>query len=150
MTTDRARRAAGALLVAVAVAFGGCGQSEKDKYKDDVQAAIKPLRSTLDSTNERVAAAQNLKERIAALDTTRQALDSAAAKLEKLDPPADAKLEHGNFVAQLHRFASDIRRFERAANGNQPRAVRQSLDAMRADTARLKEANDALKTKVDE
>jgi DNA repair exonuclease SbcCD ATPase subunit len=150
MTSDRVRRVAGVLLVAVVVALGGCGQSETDKYKEDVQAAIKPLRSTLDSTNERVAAAQSLKERIAELDKTRRALDAAAAKLEKLDPPADAKAEHDNFVEQLHRFAADIRRFAKAANGDRPLAVRRALGALRLDTARLKDANDALKAKVGE
>jgi DNA polymerase II large subunit len=149
MTTDRVRRVAGLVLVAVAVALGGCGDSETDRYKADVKAVIEPLRATRDSTNKRVAAARNLQERIAALDETRRALETAAAKLETLDPPEDAKAEHDNFVTQLRRSARDIRRFERAANGQRPRAVRQSLDALRTDTARLREANDALKEKVD-
>src|SRR3954453_5304198 len=107
MTTDRVRRVAGVVPRAVAVALGGCGDSETDRYKADVKAAIQPLRTTLDSTNERVAAARNLRERVAALDKTGRALDTAAAKLEKLDPPEDAKAEHDDFVAQLHRFARD-------------------------------------------
>jgi uncharacterized protein involved in exopolysaccharide biosynthesis len=148
MTTDRARRVVGVLLVAVAVAVGGCS-SQKDEYKKDARAIINPLRETLNTTNQRVAAAQDLKQRIAALDTTRSALDTAAAKLEKLDPPAEAKTEHDAFVKRLHQFASDIRGFERAANGNDPKAVRASLNALRGDTARLKQANDALKAKVD-
>ena len=150
MTTDRARRVAGVVLVAIAVAVGGCGNSEKDQYKQDAKAIIEPLRSTLNSTNERVAAAHSLKGRIAALDTTRRALDTAATKLGKLDPPADAKAAHENFIRELQKLAADIRGYARAANGTNPAAVRRALDAMRSDTAGLQAAITALRDKVDE
>jgi len=150
MTTDRARRVAGLVLVALAVALGGCGDSAEDQYKEDAQAIIDPMRATLNSTNERVAAAQNLQQRIAALDKTRRALDTAARKLGRLDPPEDAKAAHQNFIRELRKLAGDIRAYARAANGNAPRAVRRSLDAMRSDTAGLKAAITALKDKVDD
>jgi hypothetical protein len=148
MTAHRARRVLGLLLVATVVAFGGCGADEKAEYKEDAKAIIDPLRKTLNTTNERVGAASSQRERTAELAKTRRAVETAADKLEKLDPPAEAQTEHDNFVAQLHRFAKDIRAFERAAQGDDRRAVRRALVKLRADTARLKAANDALKEKV--
>src|SRR4051794_34295955 len=101
MTTDRARRVVGVLLVAVAVAVGGCS-SQKDEYKQDARAIINPLREKLNTTSERVSGARSLKQRIMALDEPRRALDPAPAKLEKLAPPADAQTEHEAFVKRLH------------------------------------------------
>ncbi len=146
----RARRVLGVLLVAAAIAVAGCGSDETDQYKEDAKAIIDPLRGTLNSTNERVSAAKNLDQRIAALDETRRALDKAAADLNELDPPEDAKAQHDRFVKELERFAGDIRAFEKAARKNDTKGVRESLDKLRTDTARLKQANNALKAKVDE
>src|SRR4051812_10302243 len=148
MTVDGMRRVLGVLLVAVAFAAGGCGDDQTAKYRDDVKAALGPLRATFATTKERTAAAHSLKQRIAALDQGRRALETAAAKLEKLDPPADARVEHDDFVRQLPRYADDIRRFERAANDNDPPAVKRALDALRSDPAHLKRATDALKAKI--
>jgi predicted nucleic acid-binding Zn-ribbon protein len=153
MTVDRARRVVGVALVAVAVAIGGCGGgSDGDKtgeYKEDAKAIIGPLRGKLNSTNERVGAATNLNQRLAALEETRKALDTAASKMKELDPPDDATPEHDKFIAALERFAADIRAFETASRDNDRSGIKESLSALRTDTAQLKQANDALKAKVD-
>src|SRR3954463_14669345 len=150
MTTDRARRGVGGLLVALAVALVGCGKSAEDRYKEDARAIIDPMRRALNSTNERVAAAHSLRQRIAALGVTRRALDTAAKKLGKLEPPPDAKAAHDNFIRELEKLAGDIRAYARAASGDNPRAVRRSLDEMRADTSGLQAAIAALREKVDD
>jgi hypothetical protein len=149
MRGDRARRALVLMLVALGVAAGGCSGDKTAEYKQDAKAIIDPLRGTLASTSERVAAARSLDARIAALDATRQAVDTAAAKLSKLDPPSDAKAQHEAFVRELERFGSDIRAFEHAARAGDSKGAQRSQAQLRADTTRLKDANDALRAKVD-
>jgi hypothetical protein len=138
------------MLVALAVVVvAGCGGDKTSEYKQDAKAIIDPLRGTLASTNNRVASARSRSARIAALDKTRQAVDTAAAKLAKLDPPQDAKAQHQAFVRELQRFGSDIRAFERAARAGESKGVARTSTQLKVDATRLEHANDALRAKVD-
>jgi hypothetical protein len=136
------------MLIALAV-VPGCGGDKTAEYKQDAKAIIQPLRGTLASTNERVTAAHTLDGRIAAFDETRRAVDTAAAKLGKLDPPSDAKTQHEAFVRELEQFGADIRTFERAARAGASEKAGRTLSQLKVDTVRLNKANDALRAKVD-
>jgi hypothetical protein len=143
-----ARRVLWVLLVVAAVALPACGSSDTDNYKKDAKAIIDPLRGTINSTDQRISAQTSDQGKIAELDKTRKAVDEAATKLEALKPPGDAKAEHEGFVKQLHLFAADIKAVETAAQAKDQAGAKQALAKLQTDTQALKQANDALKAKV--
>jgi hypothetical protein len=150
MKLHRARRACGLILVALAVALTACGSSDKDNYKKDAKAIIDPLKTTFNDLDAKVNSSASQDQKLAQIESARKEIDTAANKLDKLDPPSDIKTAHDNFVNELHTFADDFGAIESAVKSKDQNAGKTAAAKLQADAAKLKQANDALEAKVNE
>jgi hypothetical protein len=146
-------RIAGVVAVGAALAFGAvaCGEDDAEMFKEDYNAAVKPLSEANsevsgaisgepDQSNSAIA-----KEFQGLADKTQQTRDNLAA----LDPPEDAKDAYDELLAALRKGTTDLRAVAEAARNSDPEAAREARDSLKASAEDIKQAETRLQNAVD-
>lgn len=149
MKMHRARYAIGLMIAAAALVLSACGTSDKDKYKTDASKIINPLNDQITAAAPKISAASTPQAFVTAVEGMRKSVAGAATKLDKLDPPGSVKKEHDTFVQQLQTFGGDLQTAEDAAQSKDKAKLQAVGGKLKQDASTLKQANDALKAKVE-
>jgi chromosome segregation ATPase len=148
-TTARVTLAVFAL--AAGPSFTACGGDDADAFKEDYNAAVKPLAQAnsevsgaiegeADRSNAAIAEQfENLAQK------SRQTHENLAA----LDPPEDAKDAYDELLAAVEKGTKDLRAVAEAANDSDPEAARTAQDSLESSAEEIKQAETALQRAVD-
>ncbi len=148
-TTARVTLAVFAL--AAGPGFTACGDDDADAFKEDYNAAVKPLAQAnsevsgaiegeADRSNAAIAKQfENLAQK------SRQTRENLAA----LDPPEDAKDAYEELLAAVEKGTKDLRAVAEAANDSDPEAARAAQDSLESSAEEIKQAETALQRAVD-
>jgi hypothetical protein len=139
------------LICAISLSIAACGESETNEFKEDYNAAVKPL-SELNSdigssiggaagkSNDAIA---NEFEQLA--DKAQQTRDNLAA----LEPPDDAKEAFDKLLASLQEGTGDLRAVAQAAKDADPEAAREASEDLIATGQEIQKAETELQQAVD-
>ena len=146
------RRAAALSLAALlSIAFAACGDDDDEAFKEDYNAAVKPL-SELNQdigSSLRGAAGQSndaIAQRFEELaDKAQQARDNLA----EIEPPEDAKESFDQLLSSLQDGTDDLRAVATAAEDGDPAAARQAAQDLVSSGQQIQKAETALQNDVD-
>ena len=93
-----------AALCAAALVAAGCG----DSYRDDVKAASEEFQESTKAAFAKYRNARTKKQFTAGVNDFQAAIRDFNGKLEKLDPPDDAKDEQERLIKVLNDFSADM------------------------------------------
>jgi len=148
----RTRRAAtAAAVVALSFAAAACGSSEDNDFKEDYNAAVKPLTELNDDIGSSIGGASGKSnEKIAGefenlADKAQQTRDNLA----ELDPPEDAKEEFDKLLDALKEGADDLSSVADAARGGDPAEAAKAAQALVESGSEIQQAETALQKAVD-
>ena len=139
------------VALALATAVTGCGESESNGFKEDYNAAVRPLSElktdvggSLDGgsgkSNEAIA-----KE----FENLARKARQTRANLAKLDPPDDAREEFAALLSALGDGSEDLGAVAAASREDDPaKAADAAQDLVKSGT-RIREAEKSLKEEVD-
>jgi 23S rRNA A2030 N6-methylase RlmJ len=146
---SRTRRAA--LVLAVAVAFGGCGGDDSTQFRDDYNAAVARLAAVNTQIAQATASAAPQSNRRIAREFRRIArtADRARRRLARLDPPKDAKAEYDRLLSALRDGVRDLDAVAAAARRDDPRAARRAVRSLGRSGEEITAAENALRKAVD-
>jgi hypothetical protein len=137
-----ARPAVIAVLFVLPIA--GCGNSQKDAYRQDFQSDAAQFKKSLSKAAANVSRNATLPARAPAIREVRAAVDKLAADLAELDPPDDVKATHDDAVRQLRTLSSDLADYGAAAADNDPTAAQKIVPKVQADQTVLQKTLDQL------
>jgi hypothetical protein len=149
---SRTRIAAFAAL-AGAVSFGAiaCGEDDADAFKEDYNAAVKPLSEANADVSGAISGEADQSNAAIAKDfeglaqKTRQTRDNLAA----LDPPEDAKDAYDDLLSALEKGTADLRAVAEAAKDSDPVAARTARDSLESSAEDIQQAESSLQRAVD-
>jgi hypothetical protein len=124
------RRAWAALLAALALVAAGCGGTSKDDYEKKVDAVGKTLDDQFTEIGRDIQSAGSLPKAAGDVEKGADALDEAAADLDDIDPPDDAKDAHEKIVGGVELLADDFRAASKAAASNDTAKVLELLGGL--------------------
>jgi hypothetical protein len=130
------RNSSAAVLVLLVLA--GCGGSDSS-FTDDYNQAVKPL-SQLE---------QGMGTQPREFDRLARRTNQTRRNLEKLDPPDDAQDEFDAFLAQLDKVSADLKAVASAARSNDVPEQRHAARELVRSSARVQQAETALKQAVE-
>ena len=117
----RARPAA--LLAALVLAASGCGGTSKEEYEQQVDEIGTTLDRQFTGIGRDIQDSGSLRNAAPEVEKGAEALHDAAADLEDVEPPDDARAAHGKIVKGIEILADDFRKVARAAESNDTRAL---------------------------
>jgi hypothetical protein len=148
----RTRLAALATLLAVfSLALAACGESDNEAFKEDYNAAVKPLSElNADIGNSIGGAAGKSNDDIAdEFDQLAQKAQETRANLADLEPPEDAKNAFDDLVAALQQGTDDLRAVAEAAKEGDPTAAGKASQDLVESGQEIQKAETALQEAVD-
>jgi hypothetical protein len=149
---NRTRRAVALCLAAfVSVAFAACGDDDDNAFKEDYNAAIKPLSELNQDIGSSLRGAGGQSNDAIATkfqqlaDKAQQARDNLA----ELEPPEDAKQSFDQLLSSLQKGTDDLRAVATAAEDGDPAAARQAAQDLVSSGEQIQKAETALQNDVD-
>jgi uncharacterized lipoprotein YmbA len=141
-----------ALAVAVAVVFGGCGAGDDSKqFREDYNAAVARLAAV--NTQIAQATAGAVPQSNARIDREFRRIARTAerthARLERLEPPKDAKDEYDKLLSALEDGVHDLKAVAAAARHDDARAARRAVRSLGRSGEEITAAESALRRAVD-
>jgi hypothetical protein len=148
----RTRIAAFAVLAA-ALSFGAvaCGDDDADAFKEDYNAAVKPLSEANSDVSGAIGGEADQSNAAIAKDfeglaqKTRLTRDNLAG----LDPPEDAKDAYDDLLSALKQGTADLRAVAEAAKDSDPVAARTARDSLESSAEDIRKAESRLQRAVD-
>jgi hypothetical protein len=125
-----------ALLVLLLAA--GCGGSEAS-FTQDYNRAVRPLTEL----------GRGMGDQPREFDRLARGTEAARRKLEKLDPPDGAQDEFDAFLAQLNKVTADLKAVAAAARRHDVADQREAAEQLVESSARIQQAETALKQAVE-
>ncbi|MFN8151084.1 MAG: hypothetical protein U0R24_08160 [Solirubrobacterales bacterium] len=128
-----------ALALGLAVALpasallAGCGDSEQQRYGDELTAVAEPLNAALIDLGNAIGVATSRGQIEAALDRSEGALESAAADLGELDPPEDAAAAQADLIAAVEDFEGEVKTLQRSVRNDGDREFQRALQEFTSD-----------------
>ncbi len=136
------------VLVLGAAACGGGGSDDrlsKSEYQDQMGAIGSDLQEA--SAKVDISTTTDLDKVADAVGAFQGELDSAANKVDDLNPPADAEEETDKIADALHAFADEFGKMEKAARAKDKDALQQAQQAVITEGAAAQQAANDLKAK---
>jgi hypothetical protein len=140
-----------ALACALALPVAACGESENNEFKEDYNAAVKPLSElNTDIGNSIGGAAGKSNDAIAKeFDTLADKTQETRTNLADLDPPDDAKESFDKLLSSLKKGSDNLRAVAQAAKDGDPVAARQASEDLVASGQEIQKAESELQNDVD-
>jgi hypothetical protein len=140
-------------VLAAALSFGAvaCGDDDADAFKEDYNAAVKPLSEANSDVSGAISGEADQSNAAIAKDfeglaqKTRQTRDNLAA----LDPPEDAKDAYDDLLSALKQGTADLRAVAEAAKDSDPVAARTARDSLESSAEDIQKAEARLQRAVD-
>jgi hypothetical protein len=140
-----------ALAVAFSLSISACGESDDNSFKEDYNAAVKPLTELNSNLDDSLGDSAG-KSNDAIAKEFEQLADKAAqtrANLAELDPPEDAKQEFDRLLAALRDGTNDLGAVADAAKGDNPTDAARAAQELVKSGTKIQEAETALQDAVD-
>jgi hypothetical protein len=133
------------------VAFTACGEDEDNAFKEDYNAAVKPLSELNADIGNSIRSASGKSNDAIAREFQQLATKAQRARdnLAKLEPPEDAKGSFDELLSSLQQGTDDLRAVAAAAREGDPAAARQAADDLVASGQEINKAETALQSDVD-
>ncbi len=148
---NRTRLAVLALGCALALSSAACGEDENNAFKEDYNAAVKPLSELNTDIGNSIGGAAG-KSNDAIAKEFQQLADKAQEtrdNLAELEPPEDAKSSFDELLSSLEQGTDDLRAVATAAKEGDPAAARQASQDLVASGKEIQQAETALQEAVD-
>jgi methyl-accepting chemotaxis protein len=143
--------AAVVLLCAVSLPVLACGESEETEFKEDYNAAVKPLRELNPNVGSSIGGAPGRSNDAIAREFDRLA-DKAQRthdNLADLEPPERARESFDELLSSLGQGTDDLRAVAQAAKEGDPAAARQASKALVSSGKAIEKAETELQEAVD-
>ena len=124
-----------ALGCALSIGFPACGEDEDNAFKEDYNAAVKPLSELNADIGSSIGGAAG------------QSNDAIATKFDQL--PEDAKESFDELLSSLQKGTDDLRAVATAAKDGDPAAARQATEDLVASGEEIQKAETELQEAVD-
>jgi methyl-accepting chemotaxis protein len=140
-----------AFACALSAGFAACGEDENNAFKEDYNAAVKPLSElNADIGSELSAAGGKSNDAIAKkFNELADKAQTARDNLADLEPPEDAKDSFDELLSSLQDGTDDLRAIATAARDGDPAAARQATQDLQASGREIQKAETALQEAVD-
>ena len=140
-----------ALGCALSIGFAACGEDEDNAFKEDYNAAVKPLSElNADIGSSIGGAAGESNDAIATkFDQLADKAQQARNNLAELEPPEDAKESFDELLSSLQKGTDDLRAVATAAKDGDPAAARQATEDLVASGEEIQKAETELQEAVD-
>jgi uncharacterized phage infection (PIP) family protein YhgE len=119
------RRLAPVLVLVVALLASGCGSDTKtaNDYVDSVNKAQNDFAATFDKLSSKITSTSTAQQDRQTLDGFKQAVDKVVADLKSVKVPSKVKDLHGQLVAEISDYGTEIDKAKEAFSGNDPQAI---------------------------
>jgi hypothetical protein len=140
-----------ALACLLGVAFSACGEDENNAFKEDYNAAVKPLSELNADIGNSIRGAAGKSNDAIAKEFQRLAAKAQRARdnLADLEPPEDANDSFETLLSSLQQGTDDLRAVATAARKGDPAAARQASEDLLASGREINKAETALQNDVD-
>jgi hypothetical protein len=123
-----------AFALVLALALVGCGGDDGGTSKQDYAKSLGETGQTLQQTFSDILAqtgsGSSNKQTGDRLERGAKALDDAADRFDKIDPPSDAKSAHAKLVEGLHDLADVFRKGAESARKNDTKSLTSTLQGL--------------------
>jgi hypothetical protein len=146
-------RQAGVIVVALVLGAAGCGgggagsgeRLSKSEYEEQMQSIGSDLQEA--SSNVDISSTTDLDKVADTVADFQGELESAAGKVDDLNPPQDAEAETDKIADALHAFADEFGKMESAARDKDTDALKAAQEAVITEGAEAQQAANDLKAK---
>jgi hypothetical protein len=138
------------LICAISLSIAACGESETNEFKEDYNAAVKPLSELNSDIGSSIGGAPG-KSNDAIANEFEQLADKAQQtrdNLAELEPPDDAKEAFDELLASLQEGTGDLRAVAQAAKDADPKAAREASEDLIATGREIQQAETELQRAV--
>jgi methyl-accepting chemotaxis protein len=146
-------RLAAAVILSCSVSFpvAACGDNEEDEFKEDYNAAVRPLsRLNSDIGNSIGGASGRSNDAIARqFDQLADKAQQTRDNLADLEPPEDAQESFEELLSSLRQGTEDLRAVVQAAKDGDPAAAREASKALVSSGKEIQRAETELQEAVD-
>jgi hypothetical protein len=139
------------VLVAVALPLAACGGSDENNFKEDYNAAVKPLTELNEGVTGSLGDASGKSN-----DAIAKEFDNLASKTQQtrenladLDPPEDAKEELDRLLSALQAGTDDLKAVAEAAKSGDPAAASAAAQDLVKTGTQIQKAETDLQQAVD-
>jgi hypothetical protein len=128
-----------------------CGEDENNDFKEDYNAAVKPLSELNADIGSSITGAAGKSNDAIAKEFQRLATKAQQTRdnLAELEPPEDAKGSFDELLSSLQQGTDDLRAVATAAKKGDPAAARQASEDLIASGQEIQKAETALQNAVD-
>jgi hypothetical protein len=148
----RTRLAATVLLTcALSLPVSACGESEETEFKEDYNAAVKPLSELNTDIGSSIGGASG-RSNDAIAKEFEQLADKAQQtrnNLADLEPPDGAQESFDELLSSLKKGTEDLRAVAQAAKDGDPAAAREASEALVSSGRAIQQAETELQNAVD-
>jgi methyl-accepting chemotaxis protein len=143
--------ATAALACALVLSLTACGESEDNEFKEDYNAAVKPLNELSEDIGNSIGgAAGKSNDAIAKeFDKLADTAQETRTNLADLDPPEDAKESFDKLLDSLKEGTDNLRAVAQAAKDADPAAAREASQDLVASGQQIQQAESELRKEVD-
>jgi hypothetical protein len=146
-------RQAGVIVVALVLGAAGCGgggagsgdRLSKSEYEEQMRSIGSDLQDASSSVD--ISTTTDLDKVADAVADFQGELESAAGKVDDLNPPEDAEEETDKIAAALQAFANEFGKMEKAARAKDKDALQEAQQAVITEGAEAQQAANDLKAK---
>lgn len=135
-----------AALAAAALVAAGCGGND---YKSKVEDAAEQFKKTSEDAGAELRAARNKEQFASGVKKFQGAVKTFNGKLEKLDPPDDAKAAQNRLISVLNRFSDDVGAVRDALNKGDVQRIQTLQGKVVADVGAVQSAAKELQDKAE-
>jgi hypothetical protein len=143
--------AAVVLLCALSLPVSACGESEETEFKEDYNAAVKPLSELNSDIGSSIGGASGRSNDAIAREFERLADKAQQTRdnLADLEPPEGGRESFDELLSSLGQGTDDLRSVAQAAKKGDPAAARQASKALVASGKAIQKAETELQEAVD-
>jgi methyl-accepting chemotaxis protein len=140
-----------ALACALALPAAACGEDEDNQFKEDYNAAVRPLSELNDDIGNSIGGAAGKSNDAIAKEFERLATKAQETRdnLADLEPPEDAKESFDELLSSLEQGTDDLRAVAQAAKDGDPAAAREASQDLIASGQAVQRAERDLREAVD-
>jgi hypothetical protein len=140
-----------ALACALALSPAACGEDEDNQFKEDYNAAVKPLSELNMDIGNSIGGAAGKSNDAIAKEFERLAAKAQETRdnLAELEPPEDAKQSFDELLSSLKQGTDDLRAVAQAAKEGDPAAAREASQDLVASGQEIQKAETELQEAVD-